>query len=193
LHFLLVAKRNAAITTQEITDLATNYLQTVDPDGTEYTLANALARLNLNYGAVTVGLPSHNNVRIVKSNSIVETMIPSGFDRFYTANDQDWQMGKDCMVSIVEDERRSYLVTIFVYDYSGVLLHKIETDSSINDLVEFQVVENTIFMLFSVNDSGSWSHTVYCGNLREYNKATIVTPGQYDIMYQINDWVKVSW
>lgn len=192
LHFLLVAKRNAAITTQEITDLATAYLQTVDPEGTEYTLANALARLNLNYGTVTTNLPSHNNVRLLKADSVLEAMIPDGFDRWYTENDQPWRMGKDCMISIIEDERRGYLSTIYVYDYSGALLQKIETDFGVDQLIEFQLVENTIFVLFSIDNGESWSHTMYCGNLREYSKATVVTPNQYDIQYQINDWVKVD-
>jgi hypothetical protein len=192
LHFLLVAKRNAAITTQEITDLATNYLQTVDPTGTEYTLANALARLNLNYGAVTAGMPSHNNIRIVKGDSIIETMISPGLDRFYDADGAEWEMGKDCFVSIVNDVRRENLATVSLYDYSGTLLHTIETDFDMDNLVTFQVVENTIFVLFSVNNGESWSHTIYCANIREYSKATIVTPGEFDISYQINDWVKFN-
>jgi hypothetical protein len=113
LDFLLFAKRNNVSTLEEITNFVENYLATIDPDGTEYTLDNALARLNLNYGTVTNSLPSHDSIRFITGTSTSTAMVSPGFDR---SDDQTaWLMSKDYVALIFVDYRRNGLPTLELY------------------------------------------------------------------------------
>lgn len=135
IHYLLFAKADGGkATNTEITNIINSYLTIVD----DKTLTNVLTDLNANFTDVTDNLPSTNSVNtleIYKRDSIQTVSINTY---------EDLDSGKDVFALWYYDPERDSKITLKMYDYSGTLLHTIETDDEIQDT--FNVVESGVYL-----------------------------------------------
>lgn len=135
LHYLLFAKADGAkVTNTEIENIINSYLTIVD----DKTLTNVLTDLNANYTDVTNNLPTIDNLStldIYKRASVTSVSINS-------YNDLD--SGKDVFALWYNDPERDDKITIKMYNYSGTLLHAIETQDDVYG--DFDVVESGVYL-----------------------------------------------
>lgn len=135
LHYLLFAKANGTkATNTEIVNIINSYLTIVD----DKTFTNVLTDLNANYTDITNNLPPIDNsstLDIYKRDSIKSISINSYIDL---------DSGKDVFALWYRDAERDGKITVKMYNYSGTLLHAIETQDDVYG--RFDVIDSGVYL-----------------------------------------------
>lgn len=181
LHYLLFAKSDGAeVTETEFQDVINSYLDIVD----DKTITNALTDLNANYQTIMDNLPSVNNestLEIYKRDSI-QTVSINAY--------QDLDSGKDVFAIWYYDGDRDNKVTLKMYDYSGTLLHTIETDDETQN--SFNVIESGVYLRTSTKyfDGDLYHiHNMYHLSKNKAVNITFTLPDGMNPYQSFNDFV----
>jgi hypothetical protein len=181
LHYLLFAKADGGkVTNAEFEGVINSYLTIVD----DKTLSNVLTDLNANYQTIMDNLPSVNNestLEIYKRDSI-QTVSINAY--------QDLDSGKDVFAIWYYDGDRDNKVTLKMYDYSGTLLHTIETDDETQN--SFNVIESGVYLRTSTKyfDGDLYHiHNMYHLSKNKAVNITFTLPDGMNPYQSFNDFV----